>query len=249
MWESLLILAASALAKYQNDRAAQKRQEGIRSAMEAYQRSKAREGEAATEELIAKQTPDQRAAELANVTTDREKSLRDTVGAAQAFNAPATAGKVSADLKAVDEANANRIAERTRRAIEQLAVMGAPGEQKLAADIRYGRAAGEVDAVNRASDRVGSAFMTDIKNVRPNPYIDLASQIGMGVGTGMLASGAGAAAAGGGAAQPNLVSPNNAAWGSLDAGEGAYSMSKVNPTISQRLGNALGAYRGLWGTR
>lgn len=196
MWE-LLVLAASALLKHQNDKRAIERQQSLRSAMEAYQRGKAKEIEAATEELIQKQTPQARADEAANITADRAQSLRDTVGAAQAFDAPGIAGKLSADYRSTDETTAAKRAERTRRAIEQMATMGEPSEQQQRFGLRFGKAAGTVDASNRAIENVGRAYTGAMSRVQPDPAIDLISQIGMGVGAGMLGSaGAGAATLG-----------------------------------------------------
>lgn len=229
MWEALLVLAASAAAKYQNDRVAQKRQEGMRQAMEAYQRSKAREGEVVTDELLTKQTPDARATELAGATADRTQSLKDTVGAAQAFDAAPVAGKLSADYRAAEEATAGKVAERTRRAIAQIATMGAPSEVQRRFATRFGRAAGEVDAGHIASERVGRAAMTDINNVKPNAFVDLASQIGMGVGTAML----------GGAGAAGTAAVNNG-QGYEDASGNLYSN---NVTRQQRLNRGFS----LWG--
>lgn len=193
MWPQLLVLAASAFLKYQNDRAALKRQKGFQNAMELFQRKRSGESMAATEDMLKKQTPEARGSELADLTATREQSLRDTVGAAQAFDQPGIAGKTSADYAKATQQEASSVAERTRRAIEQLAAMGAPGEQQRAHSIRFGRAAGVVDASNAANDAVGQRYMTDIRNVKPNPFIDLVSQIGMGYALG---GGAGAATAG-----------------------------------------------------
>lgn len=197
MWPALLVLAASAFLKYQNDRAARERQKRFAGAMETFQRKKSDESMAATEELVKKQTPEARGTELADVTRAREQSLRDTVGAAQAFDAPGVAGKHSADYQAAREREAASVAERTRRAIAQLAATGAPGEQQLKHQLRFGKAAGTVDAANSASDAVGRRYMTDISNVHPNPFINLASQIGMAYGGAMLGGAGGAAAASG----------------------------------------------------
>lgn len=192
----LIVLAASALAKHANDQEALHRQEQIRQAMEAYQKGKSRQAVAATEEVLKKQTPEERGTELNQVTGDREKSLRETVGAAQAFDAPATAGAYSDSYRAAQEKEASTIAERTRRAIVQLATMGAPGEQRQKQQLRFGKAAGDVDAANSASANVGQAYLTDINNVRPSPIVDLASQVGMAVGSGMMASPGSAATTG-----------------------------------------------------
>lgn len=194
---SIAIIAGSALLKHQADRQAQNRQESIRRAMEAFQLSKSRESQAATEALLEKQTPKAREDELAQLTADRARSMRETVESA----APAPtviAGNLSADYERSQEAAANSVAERTRRAIQQMAAMGAPGEQQQKFGIRHGRAAGVVDASNSASERVGGAYMNDISNVRPNPFLTLASEIGQGVGMGMMFGGAGGAAEAGG---------------------------------------------------
>lgn len=188
MIPGLLVLAASALLNHQNNRDAQKRRESFRQSMDAYQRTKARESEAATEALLAKQTPVAREAELAQVTADRAQSLKDTVGAAQAFDVAPTVGKASVDRRAAEEADAASVAERTRRAIEQLATMGAPGEVKNAHGIRFGRAAGTVDAANRASSLVGAGYERDMAGVTPDPFLGLVSQVGQGVGQGMMAA-------------------------------------------------------------
>lgn len=196
MWPALLVLAASAFLKYQNDKQATSRQDSLRQAMEAYQRARAKDTEAATEELVQKQTPKERGTELANITADRTQSLKDTVGAAQAFDQPMIAGKLSGDYRATEEANAGRIAERTRRAIEQLASIGAPAEQQQRFGLRFGKAAGTVDAANRAAENVGRGYTGAMSRVRPDPTLDLISQIGMGVGGGMLGGAAGTAGTG-----------------------------------------------------
>jgi len=259
MWPALLVLAASAFLKYQNDRQARKRQERFAGAMEAFQRKKSDESMAATEELVKKQTPDARAGELAEATRAREQSLRDTVGAAQAFDAPGIAGKLSSDYRAAQEKEAESISARTRRAIEQLARMGAPGEQQLKHQLRFGKAAGVVDASNAASDAVGRRYMTDISNVRPNPFIDLVSQVGMGVG-GYMAGGAGGAAASGQGfedAAGNLYDPD-AALVAQDASTRAASATHAEAAQDARIRRqiamkkAFGAYNtgnGIFGTQ
>lgn len=194
MW-GLIILAASAFLKHQAQQEAADRREQLRQAMESYQRSKAREAEGATEALVAKQTPEERGQELNKITADREQSLRDSVGAAQAFEAPQIAGKLSDDYRAVEEANAARIAERTRRAIAQLATIGAPAEQEREFGMRFGRAAGEVDAANRAGENVGRGYLEDINRVVPDPMTSMIADIGMSVGGGMIGGGMGASAA------------------------------------------------------
>lgn len=195
MWPALLIIAASAFAKHMANQEAQGRQERFRQSMEGYQRTKAAESTAATEGLLQKQTPQARGDELAQVTADRAHSLRDTVGAAQAFDAAPIAGKMSGDYGMTQEATANRNAERVRRAIEQLSTIGAPGEQAQAFGRRFGVAAGNVDAANRASANVGAGYLTDIKHVKPDPFLSMAGDVGMTVGGAMAGNAAATAAA------------------------------------------------------
>jgi len=194
-----LILAGLAVSRIA-DAQAEGRKEALRKAMRAYQLNQAHLGQAATEQLIAQQTPEARATELATLTADRAKSLRDTVASVQTSNPTQIAGKLSPDYQRSQEAAANTVAERTRRAIEQLSTMGAPGEQSLQQGIRFGRAAGTVDASNSAIGRVGNAFMGDINNTVPNPGMKL-------LGSGMMAYGAGGMGAGGAmAAAPEQLS-------------------------------------------
>lgn len=188
---SLLILAGGAFAKMQASEDAADRRESIRRSMEAFQRTKAHEVDAATQDLVEKQTPQARADESGQIVQDRTQSLRDTVGAAQAFNAPPIAGKLSDDYRNVDEANANRVAERTRRSIQNLAEMGAPEEQGQAFGIRFGRAASRVDAANAASKNVGEGYLSDIDRVRPDPTLSAIGEIGLGVGKAMMGGGGG----------------------------------------------------------
>jgi hypothetical protein len=182
----LVLLAASAALKYANETQAQKRQAKLLDAMRAYQNIKSAEGLAATEQLLAKQTPEARGTELGQVTAAREQSLRDTVGAAQAFEAGPAAGRQSGDFQAAQEREASSVAERTRRAIEHLAAMGAPGEQKFQHQLRFSKAAGAVDAANSASENVGRAYRTSIAATRPDPFADMLSSVGMAVGSGIM---------------------------------------------------------------
>lgn len=226
---SLGLLAASAFMKWQANEDAADKRESYRRSMEQYQRSKARETQAATEALIEKQTPKARSDELQQITDSREQSLRDTVGAAQAFDASPIAGKLSSDYRSADESNAARIAERTRRAIQQLAIMGSPAEQQQANAIRQGRAAGVVDAANRASENVRNGYMTDISNVRPDPLMSTLGDVGMGIGTAM----AGAPDVGGALeVTPGIGDPE---WGLISP------IKTVNPpqSIATRMAGAI----------
>lgn len=188
-----LILAGLALSRYA-DTEAEGRRNKLLMAMRAYGRGQAAIGQAATENLVAQQTPQARAAELATLTADRSKSLNDTVAAAQATKTPELAGKLSADYVRSQQSAAETVAERTRRAIEQLSTMGAPGEQALKSGMRFGQAASVVDATNNARGNVGNAFMGDIRNTVPNPGLKLAGSALMAYGAANAGMGATAAA-------------------------------------------------------
>lgn len=235
-WINVGVAAAGMLAKYKADKDAQNRRESLRGGMEQYQRMKAQDNESSINQLVQKQTPAARGTELAAVTDDRARSLQGTVNAAQATEAAPIAGKLSGDYSAAQERAANTVSARTKRAIEQLSTMGAPGEVGLKSSMRFGRAAGVVDANNRAISNVGNAYMTDINNVRPDPFLNMAGDAAIAYGTsGALGGGAEAAegsnyvgsvggrdvagygGAGDVASNPNLVSNADGTWSTAAA--------------------------------
>ncbi|TAK84365.1 MAG: hypothetical protein EPO20_14860 [Betaproteobacteria bacterium] len=207
---AVALMIAGSLIKARADEKANKRKQAFADAIRQYQVGKTGEMQRATERLLEKQTPDARAAELAQLTAERAKSMDTGVGAAQAFDAPPIAAKASSDYSAANEAAANRIAERTRRAIEQLAVMSAPGQQQLRHGLRFGAASGDVDAANAAIGNAARAGQTDISAVRANPWAHLAGDVMVGGGQGMLISGAGKPAA----PTPTPI-PGDPEWGML----------------------------------
>lgn len=199
----LLLMGAGLLLNRYADSEAEARRMKLLEAMRAYGRGQAAIGQGATENYLAQQTSPARAAELAGVTADRAKSLGDTVAAAQKSNPGPIAGKLSQDYVRSQEAAANTVAERTRRAIEQLSTMGAPGEQALKTGIRFGRAAGVVDSANSAIGNVGNAYMGDIRNTVPNPGMKLAGSALMAYGGAKLGAPAGGGVA---ASEPEQLS-------------------------------------------
>jgi hypothetical protein len=199
MWPALAVIVASMFANYMNNRSAQQRASSLQSAMQTYQQTKARENEAAINQLANQQTPQARGSELSNIEASRQQSMQDTVNAARAAS-PVTAAagtNTSRDYQQASEAAASRVAERTKRIIEQQAVIGAPGEQGIATGLRFGRVAGNVDANNAAINNIGEAYSRDIAGVRPNPWVALLSRAGMAVGGYMLGGPAGGAVAAG----------------------------------------------------
>lgn len=183
------LLIGLAVQRYAQVEAEDRRQR-LLEAMRRYKSGQAGIGRAAVEDLVSHQTPEARAAELASVTAERKKSLGDTVAAVQSSNPTQIAGKLSPDYQRSQQAAAETVAERTRRAIEQLSVMGAPGEQALKSGIRFGRAAGVVDSTNSAIGNVGNGYMGDINNTVPNPGLMLLGKGAMAADTTGFGKGA-----------------------------------------------------------
>lgn len=163
----LIGLAAQQVATQQ----AEDRQKKLLEAMEAYQSGKAQKSEAAINEMIASQRPEKRTEDLNASIAARAASLDSAVENVRSTNPAPIAGKLSADYQQSQEASARTIDERTRRAIEQLSVMGAPGERAANTAIKFGKTATDVDAANAAIRNVGAAYRTSIGNTRPNPYL------------------------------------------------------------------------------
>lgn len=195
---SLLIIASSFGAKYYADQQAQDRQQALANAMRNYQQIKARNTEQAINNLVSQQTPTARTTDMNQAIADRVASSNNLVSQVAASNPSQIEGKLSNDYKQSQASTADSVAAKTKRAIEQLATMGAPGDVQSQFGIRFGRAAGNVDANNAAIDRVGQAYRTDISNVRPDPLLSTLGDVGLAVGGAMgapaAASGAGAGA-------------------------------------------------------
>lgn len=192
--EAILMLLAGMAAKGYANHEADARAKSLQQAMETYQRTRAQQNEAAIGKLVDAQTPEKRAQDLQTTQASREQSMQSTIDAARAVSpvqAPAAGTNVSSDYERASTAAADTVAARTKRAIEQLGIMGAPGEQALTSGMRYGRAAGTVDAGNNAIASVGQGYMRDIDNVTPNPYLSLIGDAAMSYGGGILGSAAG----------------------------------------------------------
>lgn len=180
MWPLII----GAITKYAANADAQNRQARLQQAMRSYQLQQAAGNEQAIHGLMDQQTPAAREAELQGIQTSRANSMQGTVDAARAAS-PATvvAGAASnPDYQKASAAAADTVATRTKRAIQQLSVMGAPGEQGLQYGLRFGRAAGKVDAGNAAIGNVGNAYMNTIRNTVPNPALSTAGDAMMAYG-------------------------------------------------------------------
>lgn len=156
------------------------RRNQLQKAMQAYQQSKALANEAAIQKLVAQNSPTAHAAELANTVASREAGMRTSVDNAAAAAPVSVPAGASADYTKASATAADTVSSRTARAISQLGTMGAPGEQSLASGIRFGRAAGNVDANNTALNNVGDAYMDMINHTVANPYANLAGSALMG---------------------------------------------------------------------
>jgi hypothetical protein len=219
MWPLII----GALMKYGADAQATQRQDHLRQAMLAYQRSQAQNNTAAIGEMTAKQTPDARQTELQGIQAARVGSATQAVNTVQPAAPTSVAGAAqSPDYQKAQAAAADTVANRTKRAIQQMSVMGAPGEAGLASGIRFGRAAGKVDAGNQAISNVGNAYLTSIGNAVPNPALSMG-------GSALMAYGSAGGNFGGGTTQPEQV--------------GGPGMDKWNAARTSRWPKSWGATR------
>lgn len=225
MWPALLVIAASMFAKHMANQQAQNRSSSLQQAMETYQRTKAQQNEGAINQLVSQQTPDARAKELQDINASRSATMNQTVDQARAASPiqPVAGTNTSPDYQQAAAAAADRVSTRTANAIKNLSTMGAPGEQAISSGVRFGRAAGNVDAGNAAIGNVGAGYMRDINNVRPNPMLSMLGDVGMAVGGGMAGSALGAA---GGAAAANASA--NSGQGFEDASGNLYNENVTN---------------------
>lgn len=144
------------------------RQKLIASQMGEYQTGKAKEGQASIEDFIKAIAPERRAADASDVTDELGAGLRQSVGAAQAFEKPDNfAGKVTDNYTNRVASNAAAVKDRLAKAMQQLAVIGSPAERNLRTQFRFGDTASAVDAANSAIGSSGRAFQGSIANQRP----------------------------------------------------------------------------------
>lgn len=209
MWPLII----GAITKYAANADAQNRQAKLQQAMRAYQLQQAGGNERAIQGLLDQQTPAARGAELQGIQASRATSMQGAVDAARAASpVTAVAGtNTSQDYQKASAAAADTVADRTKRAIQQMSIMGAPGEQGMKFGMRFGRAAGDVDAGNAAIGNVGNAYMNSIRNTVPNPALSMA-------GDGLMAYGGATLGTGGAAtAQPEqLAGQGSASWDQPD---------------------------------
>lgn len=183
---SLAMQAGGALLKHSAASEAAARRQKLIDAMGDYQAGNARKSTDLTGKFIEGSTPEAREAALNTAEAENKLGYEKTVGAAQAFERPgAVGGNLSDRFRADSATSATAAAERTRSLIESLSRMRAPGVAGQTEARRYGRAAGEVGALNVANGRVGNAYDVDRANVQENPWANLGGDALAGVGSGI----------------------------------------------------------------
>jgi hypothetical protein len=154
------------------------RQKRLLNAMTQYRTQRAANAQQEVEKFLDQQTPEARAAQNTSVQNELQTGLQDSVGAVQKFQQPTfTAGKLSSDYTNRVASNQATTADRIKAAISQLAGIGAPSEVGQVNARRYGQAATEVDAQQRAGVNVGARYQDAIANQRPDPFLSFASQL------------------------------------------------------------------------
>lgn len=177
-WIAVAAAVASAVMSQQAQSGMEKRQKKLAEAMSNYQLSKSQESQAAIKGFTDTIQPDAKAAERTDINAELEQGLDSSVGAVRKFEAPQQiAGKVSDDFTQRTASNQGTVADRIRRAVQQLSIIGTPAEQGLRESRRLGVAAGTVDGANSAANNVGAAYMRGIQLQRPNPALSFGSQI------------------------------------------------------------------------
>jgi hypothetical protein len=172
------------------------RRKRIADAMGQYQTGVAKQSTDLTEKYVEGATPEARAAALAGAQSEARTGYEKTIGAAGAPDRP-VAGKVSDQYSQGQAASADAISQRTKALIENLSKIRAPGIARSTEARRFGRAAGEVGALNSASENVGRASMTDLGNVQESPWLNLGGDVLGAAGQGLALRNALRAARGG----------------------------------------------------
>lgn len=155
-------------------------------AMSAYQTGNATKSMDVTGKFIEGATPEARGAAMQSAEDENRLGYEKTVGAAQAFERPGgVSGNLSDQFKQASANSADAAANRTKRLIENLSRMRAPGVAGATESRRFGRAAGEVDAFNSANAGVGRAYSTDMANVQADPWAGVGGDALTGIGLGL----------------------------------------------------------------
>lgn len=164
------------------------RRQKLLDAMGSYQRGNASKAMDTTGKFIEGSTPEARAQAANDAEAQAKAGFDRTVGAASAFeNNGAVSGNLSDQFKAKSAESADAASKRNAMLIANLSKMRAPGIAGAAEARRYGRAAGDVSALNSANANVGGAFQTDMQNVQESPWAGVGGNALTGVGQGLLA--------------------------------------------------------------
>lgn len=187
----LLLSAGSAAVSYMGQQDAADRKERLAKAMGAYKLGNANKQADVVNAYIAKDTPQARQQQNDAATAEAKSNYDTSVGAAQAFTNPGQVeGNVSQQFKDAGQASADAASARTNKIIASLSAMRAPSLVQQQRSRDYGKAAGEVGAINSANNSVGGAFGVDMGNVQPDPFTGLAAGVMGGVGQGLAAKNA-----------------------------------------------------------
>jgi hypothetical protein len=172
-----ILAGASAVASQRANTDLEERRRAIAQQMEDYQRGKAVKGEDAIQRFIDAVNPARRAADSSDIRAELQQGLEKSVGAAQALAKPDNfEGKVSENYLTRRASNDATTAERLRRAMQQLAIIGTPAERNLRTGFALSDSASDVDSANAAINASTPAYTRAINSLRPDRGLSLASQ-------------------------------------------------------------------------
>lgn len=195
MWQAIAALIGGKLLEGQAQRGVAKKQMNIARLRDADAKERQARATQAIERYLSRQEMPARDAERIAVRDEMRSNLSDSVGAVEKFSEqPVIQGKTSDAYAQRVAGNAASNAERVRRAIEQLATIGTPGESARRDSVALGRSALDVGGEQDAIRNLDQAYGNMIENVRPNGLLMLASQALQGYGMGQFMKGGATAA-------------------------------------------------------
>lgn len=181
-----LLSVGSTVMQHMSQRDKQKRQSKLADDMERYRMMKAREGEAAANKFLETQQPEARAATNAAAKEELQRGFEDSLGTAVAFEKPQNfAGKVTQDYSTRAGANQADLGSRLKSLIGNLATIGTPARRDFDTSLKYSDAAATLGAANQAADNVSQRYAQAIDQVRPDPFLNFASQLAKGGAIGL----------------------------------------------------------------
>ncbi len=189
-WWMVGSAVASALiqSKAQND--ASDRQAGIADQMRAYNMPKSAAALDATNKYLGAIAPAQRTNDIAAAEATTAGRLNSGLADVQAFeNKNNFGGKVNKAYTDSVEAGAASNADRMKKLIGNLSVIGAPGQVSLKNAGTYDASAANVGSNMDAINKVDPYYRAAINTVRPDPLLTFVAQAVQGAG---MAKGMGA---------------------------------------------------------